>query len=584
MSRFLNTLFCLTSGNLVSSVRINLNSRGLSEIPVREIDTRVTHLDMNTNDLPGLEDRIFEHHKQIYTLNFWTNKISHVASEAFYGILNLHTLNLGRNELSEIPDLRLVSDTLTILTLRGNEISHLPTTLRYSMSVLKRLDLRENQISHITMGYFGAFKILDQLYIWRNLLTEFNPVKLNISKTLTFLELAENDIDLLENGSFIGFIKLQRLNLNHNSLTEFDVGKLTGDQLMPNLLHLHLYGNQLTATPSTDLLPENMQTLDVGGNQITYIPGDFFEIYKTLKTLSLDGMGISTLPDFTIVMEYLEQLTLNNNEFTDLNITSAFVSNVPKLKGLNLQHNNLTSLHEGDNCKSNVIFTKVETLDFGWNFITFISNTYFCQTPKLKILKLNHNKLTTFDILANLNHLSEVHLQANIITEFPNLGSAIDNVEILFLNHNALKDITLSSVYGTEKLNTVATSLVHLRLHSNPGISVADGVWATMPRLELLYLHNTRLETFPNITAFTQLRLLHLQGNFLTKIQISDVSSLKQNTRLENVYLNYNRLTTLPNLLEVAADISSVAVRFYVKGNNLECDVNMCWMKYLSLQ
>ena len=113
---------------------------------------------------------------------------------------------------------------------------------------------------------------------------------------------------------------------------------------------------------------------------------------------------------------------------------------------------------------------------------------------------------------------------------------------------------------------------------------MADGVWATMPQLELLYLHYTRLETFPNITAFTQLRLLHLQGNFLTKIQISDVSSLKQNTRLENVYLNYNRLTTLPNLLEVAADISSVAVRFYVKGNSLECDVNMCWMKYLSLQ
>ena len=138
------------------------------------------------------------------------------------------------------------------------------------------------------MMYFGAFKTLDHLYLRRNLLTEFNLVKLNVSKTLTFLELAENDIDLLENGSFTGFIKLQRLNLNHNSLTEFDIGKLTGDQLMPNLLHLHLYGNQLIATPSTDLLPENMQTLDVGGNQITYIPGDFFEIYKTLKTLSLD--------------------------------------------------------------------------------------------------------------------------------------------------------------------------------------------------------------------------------------------------------------------------------------------------------
>ena len=585
MSRILNILFCLTSGYLVSSFRINLNRRGLFEIPVKEIDRGVTYLDMNTNDLQGLEDRIFEHHTQIHTLNFWTNKIVHVASEAFYGIQNLETLNLGRNKLSEIPNLRTVSDTLTSLTLRGNEITQLmPTTLRYSMSVLKQLDLRENKISHITIGYFGAFKTLDHLDLWRNLLTEFNPVKLNISKTLIYLGLAENDIKVLENGSFIGFVKLKRLNLNLNSLTEFDVGKLTGGQLMPNLVHLHLYGNQLTATPSTDLLPDNMQTLDVGRNQITYIPGDFFEIYKTLKTLSLDGMGIRTLPDFTTVMEYLEQLTLNNNGFTDLNITSTFLSNVPKLKGLNLQHNSLTSLHEGDNCKRNVIFTNVETLDFGWNSITFISDTYFCQTPKLKILKLNHNKVTTFDILTNLNHLSEVHLQANVITEFPNLGSAFGNVEILFLNHNALKNITLSSVYGTEKPNTTATSLVNLRLHNNPGLSVADDVWATMPKLERLYLYHSRLETFPNITAFTQLRLLHLHGNSLTEIKISDLSSLKQNTRLENVYLNYNRLTTLPNLLEVAAAISSVAVHFHVRGNNLECDVNMCWMKYLSLQ
>ena len=425
---------------------------------------------------------------------------------------------------------------------------------------------------------------MDHLYLWRNLLTEFNPVKLNISKTLIHLDLAENYIKVLENGSFIGFIKLQRLNLNHNSLTEFDVGKLTGGQLMPNLVHLHLYGNQLTATPSTDLLPENMQTLDVGGNQITYIPGDFFEIYKTLKTLSLDGMGIRSLPAFTTVMEYLEQLTLNNNEFTNLNITSAFLSNVPKLIGLNLQHNSLTLLQEGDNCERNVIFTNVETLDFGWNSIKFISDTYFCQTPKLKILKLNHNDLTTVDISTNLNQLTELQLQVNKIAQFPNLGSVISNLEKLYLHYNRLRSITLSSVYGSGNQTTTATSLVRLQLNNNYEVKVADNVWHTIPNLQLLYLPNTRLETFPNITPFTQLRLLHLQGNFLTEIKISDVSALKQNTRLENVYLNYNRVTTLPNLLNVADAISSLAVHFHVKGNNLECDVNMCWMKYLSLQ
>ena len=170
------------------------------------------------------------------------------------------------------------------------------------------------------------------------------------------------------------------------------------------------------------------------------------------------------------------------------------------------------------------------------------------------------------------------------IAQFPNLGSVISNLEKLYLHYNRLRNITLSSVYGSGNQTTTATSLVRLQLNNNYEVKVADNVWHTIPNLQLLYLHNTRLETFPNITPFTQLRLLHLQGNFLTEIKISDVSALKQNTRLENVYLNYNRVTTLPNLLNVADAISSLAVHFHVKGNNLECDVNMCWMKYLSLQ
>ena len=587
MSCILNTLLCLSFGYVVlCEIRINLNKRGLFEVPVRDIDTRVTHLEMIKNDLLRLGDNLFENHRQIDTLNFWENKITHVASGAFKGILNLRSLNLGINKLSDIPDLSLVSDTLVFLNLRRNEITHLSaTTLYYSMSVLKWLNLGENKIVHIAMGYFGAFNFLHHLYLWKNQLTEFNPVKLNISTTLTLLELDENNIEVLENGSFTGFIKLQQLKLNHNSLTEFDVGKLTNGQPMPELVHLHLYGNLLTATPSTDLLPDNMQTLDVGGNQISSIPGDFFEIYKTLKSLSLDGMGIRTLPAFTIVMENLEQLTLNNNEFTDLNISSTFLSNVPKVKGLNLQYNSLTSLHEGDNCDSNVILNNLETLDLGWNAIHFISDTYFCQTPKLKTLRLNNNQLTSLAISANLSHLTELQLQGNRMAKFPNLGSAIGDLEKLYLNHNKLRNITLSSVYGSESPTVI--SLIHLQLNNNYGLKVEDSVWDTMPNLQRLYLHNTQLEAFPNITTLTQLRLLHLHGNYLTEIGLNDLSSVKQNTRLEDVFLNHNRLTTLGNLLEVADAISSVAIRFHVKnvkGNNLGCGTNMCWMKYLSLQ
>ena len=113
------------SGYLTSSFKISLNRKNLQKIPIGEIDTRVSNLELKYNELNRLENRTFENHANIAKLNLWSNKITFISSGAFYGISNLRTLELGRNRLTEMPDLTQVFFKLNICEFYRKTISHL---------------------------------------------------------------------------------------------------------------------------------------------------------------------------------------------------------------------------------------------------------------------------------------------------------------------------------------------------------------------------------------------------------------------------------------------------------------------------
>ena len=95
----------------------------MQKIPIGKIDRGVTNLELKYNDLTGLENHTFENHANIVKLNLWSNNIAYISNGAFYGISNLQTLDLGRNRLTEMPDLTLVSSSLTYLSLKENDIT-----------------------------------------------------------------------------------------------------------------------------------------------------------------------------------------------------------------------------------------------------------------------------------------------------------------------------------------------------------------------------------------------------------------------------------------------------------------------------
>ena len=590
---------------LTSSFKISLNRKNLQEIPIGEINMGVSNLELKYNELTGLENRTFENHANIIKLNLWSNKIAYISSGAFHGISNLQTLDLGRNTLTEMPDLTLVSSSLTYLSLKENDITsknlsaivmeklvtlHLgmnkitylsTNSLRYVMPKLKILNLNSNKITGITSEYFSQFGYLEKLYISSNRLTELNPVDLNISNSLTRLEVDHNNIAMLENGSFKGFTKFNVLKMSYNSITEFDAAQISSGQGLPGLLHLHLFGNDLTNMPCTDLLPSQMETLDVGGNEITYIPDGYFSSFQNLTSLNLDGMAMVNLPDFTTVMQYLEELVLSNNDFVQLNLSRNFFMSVPVLKKLDLRYNSLTILNEGSLCVENITMTNLEELDLRDNEISVVCENYFCLIPKLKILRLANNRLGQFTLSTDLEQIEEIKLSHNDLTEFPKLGSAIRNIRKLYLSNNNLQNITLNSMYGSDTPLLTATSLILLNINSNNGISVANDVWKAMPNLERLYMEYNNLESFPDLNAFTTLQQLYLKGNSLTNV--GNLSILEQNVDLWKIHLQHNDFTTVDNMLKVADSLTSSGLRVHLNGNDMECNVDMCWMKHMSL-
>ena len=591
----------------VVSLSVNLIKRGLSEIPIAEISTQVTKLNLNHNDLTSLEPRVFEHHTEITTLNVQFNHINTISSEAFYGITSLQKLHMRNNKLSEFPDLSEVSSSLTHLYLRDNDITskhlnlitmtemieldlernkitHLSfSSFRYIMPKLETLNLERNQISEIDVYFFIPCVIMETLILRVNEITQFNPITLNISRSIIYIDLSTNKISELGNGSFVGFHNLTTLNLDDNLLKEFDVGKLTDNTSMDNLVNLHLYGNELTEIPSTELLPEYMQTLSIGGNNIASIPQDFYDVYKNVTDLNLGKMDLTQFPVFTSIMYNLEILTLNENDINHFHITKDLIKTVSNLKQLYLKHNNLISLTENSNCIQNITLENMETLDFEWNNIAYISGTYFCQTPKLQILRLNNNKLVALDIQSDLIYLREINVNGNDLTEFPKLGLGIQNVEAINSGHNKIKNVSLASIYGSENTTLKSTSLHNLHLHYNYGINILNGVYDTMVNIRHLYLHNTHIRKFPDLSAFTELHVLHLQGNLLTEITDQDLAPLKQNTQCHKVHLQDNEIQTIGNLLELADSITAPALHVHLNRNNLQCDARLCWMKNMTL-
>ncbi|KAM4700595.1 SLIT and NTRK-like protein 6 [Discoglossus pictus] len=150
------------------------------------------------------------------------------------------------------------------------------------------------------------------------------------------LILAGNLIHILYQWDFIEYSSLEMLHLGNNRIeiiAEHSFMNLT------RLQKLYLNGNHLTSlNPSLFIGLQNIEYLYLEYNAIKEIsPGTFSSMQK-LKVLHLHNNNMQTLPDHVFTGTTLSRLTLKNNQFLDLPV-STILDELSWLVHLELQDN-----------------------------------------------------------------------------------------------------------------------------------------------------------------------------------------------------------------------------------------------------
>ncbi|PIN02677.1 Leucine-rich repeat (LRR) protein associated with apoptosis in muscle tissue [Handroanthus impetiginosus] len=234
----------------------------------------------------------------------------------------LQYLDLGYNDLTEIPSFLSGQKSLKYLDLWGNYLTNSSHSKGFMgemiSSKLQYLDLGDNDLTEIP-SFLSEQKSLKYLNLGRNYLTNLSHFKdLAILSTLETLNLDHNDIT----GNipwFIGSLaSLKALSFNHNELTGFSPEGFKGEMRSSKLQYLDLSYNRLTEIPS------------------------FLSGQKSLKYLNLKFNGLTNLSYFKdlTTLRWLETLNLGFNEITG-NIPH-FIGSLASLKALSFSFNKLT--------------------------------------------------------------------------------------------------------------------------------------------------------------------------------------------------------------------------------------------------
>lgn len=216
--------------------------QGLSSIPT-DIPVRSQRIFLQSNNLTLVRSTSFSSCRNLTVLWLYSNNISYIEARAFYGLEKLEELDIGDNS-----NLRNIN----------------PTAFR-GLTKLHTLQLHRCGLSELPEGIFRGMFSLQYLYLQdNNILTLHNDTFLDLAN-LTYLYLHNNKIKIITNNMFRGLINLDRLLLHQNRVI-YVQPRAFGD--LGKLKSLFLFFNNLTVLTGETMDPlASLQYLRLNGNQ-----------------------------------------------------------------------------------------------------------------------------------------------------------------------------------------------------------------------------------------------------------------------------------------------------------------------------
>ncbi|XP_061176153.1 probable serine/threonine-protein kinase DDB_G0278509 [Saccostrea echinata] len=348
-------------------------------------------------------------------------------------------------------------------------------------------------------------------------------------------------------------IQTDRLILSNNHLNNSNIDPLAFNNLKDTLKELVLSNNLLTSVPQAIKELNHLELLDLSGNPIS--ANSFDEnvmrgIGDTLTDLRFGGPELTSWPSTLNHLQALQKLTVTESVFT-LMPFDAFHGFQGTLKELTIQHSQLSSIP-----LAVASLRYLEVLRFDDNH------------------KVGNQGMQAPIVSGLLPYLYNVSLQADNITEFPQILGVFEKLKNVVLDRNNLKFVSDESAASVNQ-----TSSLSLR---DSGLTRIPEAFQRIAALESLDLS---INNIHSIDTKDLRQLVHLKTLLLNSNPILYMSpnALSNNRMLERVELKSTNLTKVPCAVKglMLAHLhagSSRNITVDLQFNQIQCTCELQWL------
>lgn len=411
------------------SLILNLENNSISDLDEFVIVSSIKKLNTKHNQIQTLKNHTFDNNNELEILDLSHNKIEIIQTEAFQNLNKLEILILKHNNLSKIQDYVFYPlITLKILDLSNNPLKILSPQAFNFNNLIETLNISFYEVvPNYSFVYLNYLKILNLIDSNLLLIKNFSLIGL---RNLNEINLINVQIKQIESGTFFDLIRLNEIDL-YNFFKEVEILK-SQTFIGLRIKFLDFSGMKVNQIePETFKNLKDLQFLNLNKNNLKALENNSFLGLDSLKTLNLSSNQISRIETDTFIgLERLEKLFLDNNKILNQLQLGTF-QNLPNLKELNLEKNNLNKIYTGT----------------------------FSNLPKLLHLNLSLNNLTRLeaDLFVPLTDLLSLDLSANNLFEmrYGLLFDSLRGLEYIGLSGNIWKCDELSLMLISAKNHSV---------------------------------------------------------------------------------------------------------------------------------
>ncbi|XP_058216676.1 receptor-like protein 9DC3 [Rhododendron vialii] len=445
-------------------------------------------LDLGYNQLTG-QIHEFRHDSQLWIIDLKNNKLNGPIPQSISSLVNLRYLLLSSNNLSVVIELRIFSNLEVLDLSKSNTLVSIGSKANTTWPNLRVLGLSSCNITEFPEFLKSAEK-LQSLDLSNNKIR--GPLLVPSSSLIRFL-ISHNKLtgefpSSICNMSFLEILVLSNNNLN--GVIPHCLGNVINNLKVLDLRTNDFHG----AIPTTFANRSMLRSLNLNGNRFQGPVPRSLANCKSMEVLDLGNNNLNgEFPHWLESLPELQVLVLKSNKFHGPIGTSRTETPFPKLRIIDLSHNNFTGLLPEPYFLN---FKALMNVDKSKSSSLYMGDTVYRDTMELVlkgvVIELKYI-LTTFTTI----DLSNNHFRG----EIPNNVGKLQGLRLLNLSQNSLSGHLPSLLQNM-------TMLESLDLSSNQITGEIPGELKSLTFLAVLNLsknhlvgpipHGNQFDTFQN--------------------------------------------------------------------------------------